>query len=69
LYLAGRTQIALEVINEAAALAERFEVRMCCAELQRLRGVFLATLGADEAQIEASFNAAIRIANEQKSVS
>ena len=42
---------------------------MCCAELQRLRGVFLATLGADEAQIEASFNAAISIANEQKSAS
>ena len=31
--------------------------------------MFLATLGADEAQIEASFNAAIRIANEQKSAS
>jgi predicted ATPase len=69
LYLADRASEALEAINEAEALAERFEVRMCCAELQRLRGVFLATLGADEAQIEASFNAAIRIANEQKSAS
>ena len=30
---------------------------------------FLATLGADETQIEASFGAAIRTAKEQKSVS
>ena len=39
------------------------------AELHRLRGVFLTTLGAEEAQIEASFCEAIRIAKEQKSVS
>jgi hypothetical protein len=31
--------------------------------------VFLATTGADETQIEASFSAAIRIAIEQKSIS
>ena len=40
-----------------------------CAELNRLRGVFLATLGAEETQIEASFSAAIRIAREQNSIS
>jgi hypothetical protein len=34
-----------------------------------LRGVFLATLGADESQIEDSFCKAITIAKEQKSVS
>jgi hypothetical protein len=39
------------------------------AELHRLRGVFLAAMGADEAQIEASFCEAIRIAKEQKAVS
>ena len=39
------------------------------AEMHRLRGVFLTTLGADEAQIEASFCAAIRTAKLQKSVS
>jgi hypothetical protein len=39
------------------------------AELHRLRGVFLATVGADEVQIEASFCEAIRIAREQKSIS
>ena len=50
-------------------LAERFEVGWRCAELHRLRGVFLATLGDDETQIEASFCEAIRIAREQKSVS
>jgi hypothetical protein len=37
--------------------------------MHRLRGVFLAALGAEEIQIEASFQAAIRIAKEQKSVS
>ena len=44
--------------------AERYE-----AELHRLRGVFLAAVGADETQIEASFCAAINTAREQKSVS
>ena len=38
-------------------------------ELHRLRGVFLAAMGADEAQMESSFCEAIRIAKEQKSVS
>jgi len=69
LHLADRTSEALEVINEAEALGERFEQRFYCAELHRLRGVFLAALGADESQIEASFCEAIRIAKEQKSVS
>jgi hypothetical protein len=35
----------------------------------RLRGVFLAAMDAEEAQIEASFCEAVRIAKEQKSVS
>ena len=69
LHLADRTSEALETINEAEALAERFEQRVFSAELHRLRGVCLATLGAEETQIEASFCAAIRIAKEQKSVS
>ena len=69
LHLADRTSQALEAINEAEALAERFEQRYFCAELHRLRGVFLAALGADEMQIEASLREAIRIAREQKSVS
>jgi hypothetical protein len=43
--------------------------REWCAELHRLRGAFLATIGAEETQIEASFCEAIRIAKEQKSVS
>ena len=54
---------------EAEGFVEKFEVRWWSAELHRLRGVFLATLGADETQIEASFAEAIRIAQEQKSVS
>ena len=45
------------------------KLRWWYAELHRLRGVFLAAVGADEAQIEASFRAAISTAKEQKSVS
>ena len=46
-----RTSEALEVISEAEELAERFENRYWCAELHRLRGVFLAALGRDETQL------------------
>jgi tetratricopeptide (TPR) repeat protein len=69
LYFADRTFEALEAIREAEAVVESFENRYWCAELHRLRGVFLAAVGADETQIEASFCAAIRTAREQKSVS
>ena len=69
LYLADRTSEALEAIREAEGLVERFEVRWWYAELHRLRGVFLARLGADKTQIEASFREAIRIAKQQKAIS
>ena len=69
LFLADRTSEALEAIDEAEALAERFEQPYFCAELHRLRGVFLTTLGADETQIESSFCAAISTARKQKSIS
>jgi serine/threonine protein kinase len=69
LHLAGRAPEALEAINEGESLAERFEQRNSLSRLHRLRGVFLAAIGAEEAQIEASFCQAIRIAREQKSVS
>jgi hypothetical protein len=69
LHVADRISEALEVINEAESVAERFEQRVSFAELHRLRGVFLTASGADEAHIEASFCAAIRIAKEQKSLS
>src|SRR5271157_4583850 len=69
LHLADRTFEALEAIKEAETLAERSEERWWCAELYRLKGVFLTAMGADEAQIEVSFCAATRIAKEQKSVS
>jgi serine/threonine protein kinase len=68
LHLANRTSEAIEAINEAEAVAERREERWWSAELHRLRGVFLTAMGADEAEIEASFSAATRIAREQKSV-
>jgi hypothetical protein len=69
LHLANRTSEAFEAIKEAEASAQRTGERECFAELHRLRGVFLTTMGADAAQIEASFCEAIRIAKEQKSVS
>ena len=69
LYLAGRTSEAVEAINEAEAVAERFEQRYFCAELHRLGAVFLASMGAEEMQIQASFCQAITIAKEQKAVS
>ncbi len=69
LHLADRTSEALEAIQEAEKVAERSEERQWCAELHRLRGVFLAAIGDDETQIEASFCEAIRTAKEQKSVS
>jgi hypothetical protein len=69
LYLAVRTSEALEAIREAEALAERFEQSQFCAELRRLKGVFLTASGADDTQIEASFCAAISTAREQRSIS
>ena len=69
LHLAHRTCEALEAIEEAEGLVERSEERWCCAELHRLRAVFLAAIGADEPQIEASLRAAISTAKQQKSVS
>jgi serine/threonine protein kinase/predicted ATPase len=69
LHFAGRTSEALEAISEAERVAERFEQRYFCAELHRLRGVFLAAVGAEGTQIEASFCAAIKIARQQKSIS
>ena len=69
LHLAGRTPEALEAIREAAAVVERRGERWWSAELHRLRGVFLAAIGANETEIEASFCAAIRTAKQQKSIS
>jgi tetratricopeptide (TPR) repeat protein len=67
LHLVDRISEALEAINEAEALAERFEQRFHFSELHRIRGVFLAAIGADEREIAVSFAEAIKIANEQKS--
>ena len=69
LYLADRNSKALEAIREAEALVERCEERQWCAELHRLRGVFLTAFGANGEQINASFCKAINTAREQKSVS
>jgi hypothetical protein len=69
LYSADRTSEALEAIKDALVMVERFEERWWLAELHRLRGVFLAAVGAQENQIAASFGEALGIAKAQKSVS
>jgi serine/threonine protein kinase/tetratricopeptide (TPR) repeat protein len=69
LFAANRSSEALEAVEEAEAAAQKCEARFWSAELQRLRAVFLAALGAEGTQIEASFGEAIRTAKEQKSVS
>jgi hypothetical protein len=69
LYVANRTPEALEAIKEADALIEKYEEYEMRSPLYWLRGVFLAAMGAEESQIEASFCAAVKTAKEQKSIS
>ena len=68
LHLANRTVEALEAIKDADALIEKYEDRNMRSRLYRLKGVFLAAIGGEESQIEASFSEAIRIGREQKSI-
>ena len=49
-------------LKEADALVEKYEVYHMRPGLHLFRGVFLMAMGAEEAQIEASFLEAIRIA-------
>ena len=69
LHLADRTSEALQAIEEVEAVVQKTEERQHLAELHRLRGVFLAAIGADDTKIEASFCGALRIARAQKSIS
>jgi len=69
LQVVERIPEALETILEAEALADTSGEHWWRAELYRLRGIFLAAVGAEKMQIEASFRAAIKTAREQKSVS
>jgi tetratricopeptide (TPR) repeat protein/predicted ATPase len=68
LHVAKRPSEALEAIQEAEALVKKSAQHNMDVELYRLRGVFLAAMGADATEVEASFCEAIRIAKEQKSV-
>jgi tetratricopeptide (TPR) repeat protein len=68
LHLADRTSEALRTIEEAETVVRKTHERQHLAELQRLRGVFLASMGADESQIEASFFEALNIAKQQRSI-
>jgi tetratricopeptide (TPR) repeat protein len=69
LYFAERASEALQAIKEAEAFVERTGGSYLSAELHWLRGVFLVAMEANDAQIGASFRAAISTAKEQKSVS
>jgi predicted ATPase len=68
LHLAGRTSEALEAIKEAEALVKASGGSWWCAELSRLRAIFLIELGAEETRIEEAFAKALKIAKQQKSV-
>jgi predicted ATPase len=69
LHHAGRTHEALLAISKAKAMAAKTEGRWWCAEMCRLRAVFLVEIGANETEIETSFCEAIRISKGQKSTS
>jgi hypothetical protein len=69
LHLTDRTAEALDAIGEAETLVQNFGERSSCAELYRLRGVFLSRLGADQAEITEAFRKAITTAKQQKSIS
>lgn len=69
LHLANRTSEALKAIDEAEAISDRSEIRSWSSELHRLRGVFLASMHADENQVRDSLARAINTAREQKSIS
>jgi predicted ATPase len=69
LHRTNRTTEAIETIREVYVLTEKTEARWWCAELHRLRAVFLAGIGGDEIEIESSLREAILTANQQKSAS
>jgi predicted ATPase len=69
LHLADRAEDGLSSIDEAESMIQRSGERWWGAELYRLRGVLLASTGADGAQIESAFHASIRLAKQQKSAS
>ena len=68
LHLASRTSEALEAVNEAEALVTASGGSWWCAELSRLRAIFLSELGAEEVMVEEAFSKALKIARQQKSV-
>ena len=69
LHLGNNAPEALQAIKEAEALVESTSGRYICSDLQRLRGVFLAAIGASDAEIDASLCEAIRTAEQQESLS
>jgi hypothetical protein len=69
LYLADRAIEALEAINEADVVVKYSEQRWLCAELHRLRGIFLAAVTGEDRQIQNALSAAIDTAKQQKPVS
>ncbi len=68
LYETDRVAEALDTLGKGMAYVNRCEERWWCAEFYRLRGIFLAALGAPESRVETAFSAALRTARGQCAV-
>jgi tetratricopeptide (TPR) repeat protein len=68
LYRASRTLEAIKTLGEAERMVEKCKDRWWCAEMHRLRAIFLCALGANHSEIETSFIAAIATAREQNAI-
>jgi hypothetical protein len=63
---AGDPGAGLSALAEGITLVEQTGVRQWEAELYRLRGELLALVGADDDQVEASFQRALQVARRQQ---
>jgi len=63
--VAGKTQAALEILDEAQAASAAGDEPWISAEISRLAGEMLLAWAADDAGAERKFNAALAMAREQ----
>ncbi len=66
---AGRVEVGLRLLDEAAAVTAEREERVTEAELHRLRGDLLQLQGQPDAQVEANYQRALDIARSQQAKS
>ena len=67
--MAGRVEVGLRLLDEAAAVTDEREERVTEAELHRLRGDLLQMQGQPDVQVEASYHRALDIARRQQAKS